>query len=91
MQVTSERPVEAPPRLRWWREVLYVLAFYVIYTVVRNQFGSISSGPKRAFQHAETIIRIEKAVGLFQEATIQGWFLTWHWFIPASIARRSPR
>jgi len=81
VQVTSERTVEAPPRLRWWREVLYVLAFYVIYSFVRNQFGSRRAGPKRAFHHAEIVIRIEQAIGLFHEATIQGWFLSWHWFI----------
>ncbi len=82
MQVASERQeVEAPPRLRWWREVLYVLAFYGIYTLVRNQFGSRRVGPERAFHHAEIVIRIERAVGLFHEATIQGWFLSWHWFI----------
>jgi hypothetical protein len=81
VHLTSERTVEAPPRLRWWREVLYVLAFYVIYSFVRNQFGSQRVGPERAFHHADTVIRIEQAVGLFHEATIQGWFLSWHWFI----------
>ena len=26
--------------LRWWREVLYILAFYLVYSVVRNMQGS---------------------------------------------------
>ena len=69
------------PRVRWWRELLYVLAFYGVYTLVRNQFGSAAVGPERAFDHALDIIGAEKALGLFHEATIQGWFISWHWFV----------
>ena len=38
----SEPVVVAPRRLYWWREVLYVLAFYGVYSYIRNQFGSAS-------------------------------------------------
>ena len=69
------------PRLRWWREVLYVLAFYGIYTLVRNRFGSAAVGPRPAFAHALDVINIERAVGLFHEATVQSWFLGWRWFV----------
>ena len=30
--------------LRWWREGLYVLGFYFIYSFIRNRFGSASVG-----------------------------------------------
>jgi len=36
---TTERPSGA---LRWWRELLYILAFYSIYTLIRNTQGSAS-------------------------------------------------
>ena len=32
-------PGPDPRRLRWWREVAYVIAFYIVYSFVRNQFG----------------------------------------------------
>jgi membrane-associated phospholipid phosphatase len=76
----------APPqvRLRWWREVGIILAFYGIYSVVRNQFGSAGSplaAHREALRHAHDVIRIERAVGLFHEESIQQWFLGWRWFI----------
>ena len=82
MRVALEPSISrSRPRLRWWRELLYILAFYGVYTLVRNQFGSAAVKPERAFNHAMNVIDAEKAVGLFHEATIQGWFLSWHWFI----------
>jgi hypothetical protein len=69
------------PRLRWWREVLYVLAFYAVYSFIRNQFGSESVSPAAAFENAKDVISIERAVGLYHEETLQDWFLDWRWFI----------
>lgn len=62
-------------RLRWWREVVYIAAFYALYTWTRNQFGSASVDSQRAYENARTIIRIEEFLGLYHEAAIQGWFL----------------
>jgi hypothetical protein len=76
--VTS--PASAP-RLRWWREVLYVLAFYGVYSFIRNQFGSAAVDPADAFSNAERVIGWERAVGLYHEETLQQWFLGWRWFI----------
>jgi hypothetical protein len=77
------RPEDPTPvvRLRWWREVLYVAVFYAAYSSVRNLFGSARVSPREAFDNAETVIRIEEFLGLFHEATIQGWFLAQDWFI----------
>ena len=66
MAVTSRR--------RWWIEVAAVLAFYGVYTLVRNQFGSAAVDPELAYDNAIRIIDIERAVGLFQEQRIQSWF-----------------
>jgi hypothetical protein len=57
----------ATSRLRWWREVLYIGAFYALYTWIRNQFGSASVDSFVAYDHALLIIDIERSVGLFHE------------------------
>jgi hypothetical protein len=72
-------------RTLWWKEALIVLAFYGIYTLIRNQFGSaLVRGieiPYHAFNNAMAVIRIERALGLFHEETIQDWFIPHTWFI----------
>ena len=74
----SER-VEARPRLRWWREVLYTVALYGVYSTVRNQFGS-AGGPALqangiAYGHALDIIGIQRALGSYFEPGLQRWYL----------------
>jgi hypothetical protein len=67
-------------RLRWWREVLYVLAFYGVYTFIRNR--GIGSGARHiALGHAKQVIGFERLIGTFHEETIQDWFLHWRGFI----------
>lgn len=68
-------------RLRWWREVFYIGTFYIIYTFIRNQFGSAQFDTLQAYNNAQTIIDIESVFGLYHEATIQSWFLGWDLFI----------
>jgi len=85
---TEASPVAAPrtgPRLFWWKEVLLIAGFYALYSFTRNQFGSatvdVSGGewPYQAFDHAHRLIRIEEAVGLFHEKSIQDAFLHHDW------------
>ena len=69
------------PRLRWWFEVMFVLAFYAIYTSIRN---GLSAGPETnavALANAQRIIDIEQVMGLFQEQRIQDFFLPYTHFI----------
>ena len=65
-------------RTMWWKEALIVLGFYVAYSLVRNQFGSaLVTGtqiPIEAFVNAMRIIRIERALGLYHEESVQDWF-----------------
>ena len=67
--------------IHWWREIAYVLGFYGVYTLVRNQFGSASVGAEHGYHNAVKVIDLEKALGLFHEATIQGWFLGLPWLL----------
>ena len=66
-------------RTSWRKEALIVAAFYGAYSLVRNLFGSaLVSGtqiPIEAFINAMRVIRVERALGLYHEETIQDWFL----------------
>jgi len=56
--------------LYWWGEIIAILAFYGLYTVVRNANGA---NPPGAFPHAKQIISLEQHLGIFHEATLQHW------------------
>ncbi len=62
-----------------------MLAFYGVYSWSRNQFGSANIDPGdqpiRAFHNAERLIRLERAVGLYHEESVQDWFLRFRGFI----------
>ncbi|HMC51125.1 MAG TPA: phosphatase PAP2 family protein [Acidimicrobiales bacterium] len=75
-EATTARPWG---RLRWWRELVYILAFYSVYTVIRNTQGSASVSVERAFRNARSVIRIERALALFHEQAIQQAFLGHGW------------
>lgn len=61
--------------LRWWREVAIALAFYLIYSAVRNTFGAGAESQSIAFRHARGIIKVESWLHLWVEPTIQRWYL----------------
>ena len=82
MTVAPPRAQEAPApvrrrtRLRWWKEVAYVLAFYGVYTVVRNTQGSATVSLAHARRNALHLIHVERILGMFHEQAIQKPFLT---------------
>jgi len=71
---------DAPPRLRWWRELLYIAAFYGVYTLVRNR-GLNPNAHIQAFHNAKRVIGVERALGSFHERYVQHMFLHWKIFI----------
>lgn len=77
--LTPAAATEPRSRLRWWRELLYIALFYVLYSFVRNLFGSQGTGDdidaSVAFEHARQIIRIQEAMGLYFENRLQQWYL----------------
>lgn len=78
---TLEPPAAEPrpkARLRWWHEVLFVLAFYVVYTIIRDVHGSKPVSKLHAYTNALRIIDLERLFGLFQERRMQAWFLPSH-------------
>jgi len=84
---TSDVPGSHPPPddqrvgLVWWHELGYVGGFYLLYSGTRNLFGSASGGATHAFHNAQRVIRAEQWLGIFHEATVQGWFLGAPWFV----------
>ena len=49
MQVAEARAMpERQHRVYWWKEALIVVAFYLLYSWTRNQFGSNAVEPRRA-------------------------------------------
>lgn len=81
--VVEDRPAAPPrPRLRWWRELLYVAAFYSVYTLIRNH-GVVADAEAEAFRHAKQLIAAQRLLGIYHEETIQDVFLSWRPFISA--------
>lgn len=81
----APRETSEQHRLLWWKEVLIIVTFYAVYTWIRNRFGSarlLETGePVHAFNNALRVIRVERALGLFHEESIQQHFLAWRGFI----------
>ena len=58
--------------LYWWFEVLMIVAFYFVYSAIRNLHGnSLQVLPPHALDHARQIITLEQHLGIFHEAAIQ--------------------
>ena len=76
--ITRRRELKGARHLRdgttlyWWVEILAILAFYLVYSAIRNANGS---HPANAFPNARHIISLEHHLGMFHEATIQRWAL----------------
>jgi len=61
--------------LRWWVELLAILAFYAVYSAIRNIHGGNGHTPPHAFDHARQIMSLEHHLGIYHEQTIQQWAL----------------
>jgi PAP2 superfamily len=75
------RPLE---RCNWWREVLLILAFYGLYTMVRDLRGTRPVSVVQAFHNAQRLIHLERMFGIFHEADVQKAFLSQTWLIKIS-------
>ena len=64
-----------PRRFGWMREAALVLAFYYVYQTIRS-FANSGNVTPRAFTNNLRIVRLEKALYIFHEHTIQQWFLS---------------
>lgn len=58
--------------LYWWVEVLAIVAFYAVYSTIRNLHHG---NEHEAFQHARELIRLQRSLGLYYEQVVQDWAL----------------
>jgi hypothetical protein len=66
-------------KLRWWREGIYIVLVYGVYSTVRNMFGS-AGGPDLqsngiAYGHALDVMEIQDWMHLLFEDHLQRWYL----------------
>jgi hypothetical protein len=54
--------------LYWWVEILAILAFYMVYSAIRN---ANEGGEAAAFAHAKDLIGVQKALGINHEELLQ--------------------
>src|SRR5262249_40408382 len=85
MRADEIAPPAARTRPRLWVQVILIAALYGVYSYARTLFGSAlvekGDAPEQAFTNAIRIINMEKALHIFPEKAIQGWFLSWDTFI----------
>ena len=60
--------------------MLYILAFYSVYSFIRNK-GVATDSVGEARHHALQVIGLERRLGSFHEESIQDWYLRWPDFI----------
>ncbi|MEZ5171777.1 MAG: phosphatase PAP2 family protein [Acidimicrobiia bacterium] len=76
MTVRTRRNLFAGRHLRdgstiyWWVEILAILAFYLVYSAIRN---ANEGGQTAALHNAETLIEFQRSMGIFVEETLQDW------------------
>lgn len=58
--------------LYWWAEVLAIVAFYFVYSSIRNWNADNASS---ALRNAQWLIDLQRLLGLYHEETIQDWAL----------------
>jgi hypothetical protein len=69
----NARATSSGHRLFWWIELLAIGVFYSIYSGIRNANQGTAGD---AYRNAETVIDVERALGLFQEPRLQQWALS---------------
>jgi len=79
VSATAVESVPARRRGPIWREVVYVVAVYLVYSTVRNHFGSAGGAPGHAngiaYGHALDVVDFERGLHLFFEQAVQSWYL----------------
>jgi membrane-associated phospholipid phosphatase len=69
------------PKLRLINEIVIIGLLYGAYTFVRNSQGSNRDATAQAFTNARRVIRVERWMGIYQEESVQEFFLRSHWFM----------
>lgn len=63
------------------KEVIIIAVFYFVYSSTRNLTGSATISEEHALLNAERLIRLERSLHVFHEATLQSWLLSQQWLL----------
>lgn len=80
-ELGGARPLHPLHRLRWWREVLLIAIFYLLYSVVRDIHGTNTDAMRQATTNAHRVISLERHLGVFRESSVQHHFLGYRGFM----------
>ncbi len=58
--------------LYWWVEILAIIAFYMVYSAIRN---ANEGGAAEAYENAKELIGWQRALGINHEEALQDWAL----------------
>ena len=61
------QPLSTGHSLYWWAEVSCVLAYYLVYSAIRN---TTNANPTAALRHAKQVISFEKTLRIYHEQTL---------------------
>jgi hypothetical protein len=75
LEAAPDRPGRRARALRYGKELAVVLAFYGLYTLVRDIKGEAPTSVLQALTNARRVIRVERVFGLFHEQAIQRLFI----------------
>ncbi len=75
------RSRRVPPLHRWIFEIGLIVGIYAAYTAVRNSLGSAIVPTDVALRNASRIVHLERAMGIFTEASLQDWAFAHEWLI----------
>ena len=76
----DDEVTDRPVRPHWVRELLTVVAFYLVYQQIRG-FADTKGSTSRAFSNARIVVRAERWLHIFNEQAVQQAFLGARWFL----------
>jgi PAP2 superfamily len=72
LRLPGGRELRDGHRLYWWVEILAIVAFYMIYSAIRN---ANEGGTADAYANARDLISLQKTLGINHEEMLQDWAL----------------
>lgn len=67
--------------LRWWREIILIAVYYLLYSLVRDINGANKEEVSQATHNADRVISLERHLHVFREASVQHRFIDHRIFI----------
>jgi len=72
LRLPGGRELRDGRHLYWWLEILAIIAFYMVYSAIRN---ANEGGTADAYANARDLISLQKSLGINHEEMLQDWAL----------------